>query len=62
MMFPKSTFKPIDTAFAILFVLLIIVSAMHVTSAADVRERYSPAVLQVSADLERFRSLEQHLS
>ncbi|MCH9002725.1 MAG: HD domain-containing protein [Planctomycetes bacterium] len=62
MMLPKSTFKPIDTAFAILFVLLIVVSALHVTRAADVRERYSPAVLQVSADLERFRSLEQQLS
>lgn len=62
MMLLKSTFKPIDTAFGILFVLLIIVSAVHVTSAADVRDQYSPAVLQVSADLERFRSLEQQLN
>jgi putative nucleotidyltransferase with HDIG domain len=58
----KSCFKPIDAAFTILFVLLIAVVLVHVVTTADMGAKQSPAVINVTADLERFRNLEQRLS
>lgn len=55
-------FKPIDTAFAILFLLLIAVSGLNVVTAADMGVHRSPAALQVTGDLERFRSLDGYLT
>ncbi|MFQ5805353.1 MAG: HD-GYP domain-containing protein [Phycisphaerae bacterium] len=55
----KITFKPIDTAFAILFLLLIVVAILHVTTVTDMGEQYSAEVLQMPAELERFRALER---
>jgi putative nucleotidyltransferase with HDIG domain len=61
MMVPKTTFKPIDTAFAILLMLLIAVAALHVTTVTDMGTKYSAGVLQIPAELERFRALERSL-
>jgi putative nucleotidyltransferase with HDIG domain len=54
----KATFKPIDTAFAILFVLLIAIAVLHVSTVTDMGEGYSAGVLQIPTELERFRALE----
>lgn len=54
----KAMFKPIDTAFAILFVLLIVLAGLYVTTVMDMGGGHSAGMLQISANLERFRALE----
>ncbi len=56
----KSIFKPIDKAFAILFLLLISVCAYHVASTVDNSLQHAP-VMHVSADLQKLRSLEERI-
>lgn len=57
---PKTTNRPINTAFAILFMLLISVAMLHVTSVSDAGAN-TAAVMQMAGDLERFRALERTL-
>lgn len=57
---PKTTMKPINTAFAILFMLLISVAMLHVTSVADAGGN-TVVAMRLTADLERFRALERNL-
>ena len=57
----KKTFKPIDTAFAILFLLLIALALLHVSTVSDLTGERSSASMQVAAKLERFRTLERNL-
>lgn len=57
----KGTFKPIDKAFAILFLLLIATSILHVSSVAGIGEGRASSVLQLPAEVERFRALDRDL-
>lgn len=57
---PKTTMKPINTAFAILFMLLISVAMLHVSAVADAGGN-TVVAMRLTADLERFRALERNL-
>lgn len=57
----KQFMKPIDTAFAILFFLLIAVTTLHVSTAADIGAERAPAGFQMAADLERLRALDRNI-
>lgn len=57
----KKLMKPIDTAFAILFFLLIAVTTLHVSTAADIGAERAPAGFQLAADLERLRALDRNI-
>lgn len=60
-MLAKKTFKPIDTAFAILFLLLIALAFLHVSTVSDLTGERSSASMQLAASLERFRTLDRDL-
>ena len=60
-MMPKATFKPIDTAFAILFALLIAVAGLNVATVTEMGGERSAEALQIPVALERFRALERNL-
>lgn len=58
----NKTFKPIDTAFAILFMLLLAITVLHVTTVSDMGGQDSAIALRLTPALERFRTLERDLS
>jgi len=58
----KTAFKRIDTAFAILFIMLIAFVLLHVTIVSDMGGDSSTKVLQITSELERYRDLERNLS
>ncbi len=60
-MLAKKTFKPIDTAFAILFLLLIALAILHVSTVSDMAGEPSSKSFQMAARLERFRTLNRDL-
>ncbi len=60
-MLAKKTFKPIDTAFGILFLLLIALAFLHVSTVSDLTGERSSASMQLTATLERFRTLDRDL-
>ncbi|MCH7719624.1 MAG: HD domain-containing protein [Planctomycetes bacterium] len=53
--------KPIDTAFAILFLLLVAMALLHVTAVTDLGGEDATKVLAIGPELERLRALEQQL-
>lgn len=57
----KILMKPIDTAFAILFFLLIAVTTLHISTAADIGTEKAPVGFQMAADLERLRALDRNI-
>ena len=57
----KTTFRSVNTAFAILFMLLIAVSFLHITSASDAVGNTAKA-MQMAAELEQFRALERNIT
>ena len=56
----KTAIRPINTAFAVLFMLLVSVAILHVHSVSNAGGN-TVAAMQMTSELERFRALERDL-
>ena len=61
MMASRAPFKPMDTAFAIVFILLLAFALLHLTTVSDMTGEQSVAALRITPELERFRALERDI-